>query len=75
VALWDILEGLSPHARVALAVVPFLSAMALRVLLGKNRFTRIAISAATVWFAANVLITPYSVRMQTEIDSLSRIFR
>ena len=59
--------NLSPQARVATAVAPFVAAVVLRLILGKGRFTRIGISVATVWFVVNVLIAPYSPKMQQEI--------
>ena len=67
---WDLFENLSPHARVATAVSPFVIAMILRVAVGKNRITRILISVTTVWFAINVLMAPYSARMQQDIVDL-----
>jgi hypothetical protein len=72
----SILEDLSPHARVATAVAPFVGAMMLRVLLGKNRLTRALISLGTMWFAINVLAAPYSDRMRQDIVDLQHnIFR
>ena len=72
----SLLEDLSPHARVATAVAPFVGAMMLRVLLGKNRLTRALISLGTMWFAINVLAAPYSDRMRQDIVDLQHnIFR
>ena len=72
----SILEDLSPHARVATAVAPFVGAMLLRLLLGKNRLTRALISLGTMWFAINVLAAPYSERMRQDIVDLQHnIFR
>lgn len=72
----SLLEDLSPHARVATAVAPFVGAMLLRLLLGKNRLTRALISLGTMWFAINVLAAPYSERMRQDIVDLQHnIFR
>ena len=67
---WSILDDLSPHARVATAVIPFLCAMGLRILLGKNWVTQVAITATTVWFVINILLTPYSMSMQQDIHRI-----
>ena len=66
----SIIDQISPHARVSTALLPFVAAIVLRLLLGKNRFTRAALSFATMWFAINVLLAPYSVEMRREILSL-----
>ena len=50
-------------------------AMALRLLLGKSRFTAWFVSLSTMWFAINVLMTPYSPERQREIESLWALFR
>ena len=69
-----LLDELSPHARVATAVAPFLVALALRILLGKTRITSLLVSASTVWFAVNVLMAPYSARMREDIQRLEMMF-
>ena len=71
----SILEALSPHARVATAVMPFLVAIGLRLILGKSRVMGVLLSAATVWFAINVLMAPYSAGMQRDIVNLRSVFR
>ena len=71
----SLLEDLSPHARVATAVAPFVAAMILRMALGRNRLTRMLISLGTMWFAINVLMAPYSARMRQDIQDLQYIFR
>ena len=68
-------DQITPHARVATALIPFLAALVLRLILGKNRLTRAALSLATMWFAINVLLTPYSAEMQREIFSLGTHLR
>jgi hypothetical protein len=70
-----ILEFLGTHAHVAWAVAPFLAAMALRLLLGKTRFISLLVSLSAMWFAINVLMTPYSPERQREIESLWALFR
>ena len=66
----DIFEDLSPHARVATAVLPFVAAMLLRILLGTNRLTRVLLSIGTTWFAINVLMAPLSEGMRRDILDL-----
>ncbi len=71
----ELFESLSPHARVATAVLPFVVAMILRLVLGRSRLTGMLISLSTVWFAVNVLLAPYSARMRQDIQDLQSIFR
>ena len=71
----SIFEDLSPHARVATAVLPFVVAMVLRFILGKNRVTRVLLSVSTTWFAINVLMTPFSEGMRRDILDLRAWFR
>lgn len=68
-------DDLSPHARVATALAPFVIAIVLRLILGKNRVTKVLLSLSTTWFAINVLLTPYSAHMQTDIESIRSMFR
>ena len=70
-----ILESLGQHARVAWAVAPFVAAMALRLLLGRSRFTAWLVSLSAMWFAINVFMAPYSLETQREIESLGALFR
>jgi len=71
----SIFDDLSPHARVATAVAPFLLALVLRVLFGKNRVTQILLSISTTWFAINILMAPYSASMREDLDSIRSMFR
>jgi hypothetical protein len=71
----NILDDLSPYARVATALAPFLLAIILRLVVGKNRVTRLLLSLSTTWFAINILLTPYSARMQNDINSIRAMFR
>ena len=66
----NFLDDLTPHARVATALLPFLFAITMRLFLGKNKLTRLLLSLATTWFAINVLMAPYSARMQAEIRTI-----
>ena len=66
----DLINGLSPHARVATALLPFAIAFAIRLVLGNNKLTRWLISLSVVWFAANVLLAPYSAGMREDIQRL-----
>jgi hypothetical protein len=61
---------LSPHARVATAVLPFALAIFVRVVLGNHPFTRWLISLGVMWFAANILLAPYSAGMRQDIRDL-----
>ena len=70
-----IFEDLSPHARVATAVLPFVAAMLLRLILGKNRVTQVLVSVSTTWFAINVLMAPLSEGMRRDILDLRSWFR
>ena len=69
-----VLQELSPYARVSTAVVPFVSAILLRVVFGKNRLTRLLLSVSTTWFAINVLMAPYSAGMQEDLHNLRSMF-
>lgn len=71
----SILDDLSPHARVATAVAPFLLAIVLRLIFGKNRITRVLLSISTTWFAINIMMAPYSVSMRRDLDNLRAMFR
>jgi len=70
-----IFEDLSPHARATTAVLPFVAAMLLRILLGTNRLTRVLLSIGTTWFAINVLMAPLSEGMRRDILDLRSWFR
>ena len=61
---------LTPYARIGTAVAPFVVALLLRLFFGKNRLTSCLISLATMWFTVNVLIAPYSLRMQQELRQI-----
>jgi hypothetical protein len=71
----DIFEDLSPHARVATAVLPFVAVVLLRLVLGNNRLTRALISLSTTWFVVNVLMAPFSEGMRRDILDLRSWFR
>jgi hypothetical protein len=65
-----IFYDLSPHARVATAVLPFGLAIFVRLVLGNNQLTRWLISLGVLWFAANILMAPYSAGMRQDIRDL-----
>jgi hypothetical protein len=71
----SILESLSPYARAATAIAPLFIALAIRLVLGKGRLTGALLTAATVWFAANLLMAPFSSRMQQDIETVRALFR
>jgi len=61
---------LGPYARVLTALAPFLAAVVVRLLFGKNRVTETLLSVATMWFLVNILVAPYSLEMQQELHLL-----
>ena len=63
---------LSPYARIGTAAAPFIVAMLLRLLFGKNRMTAFLITLTTIWFTANVLAAPYSLKMQQDLRQVFR---
>jgi hypothetical protein len=65
----SIFDDLSPYARVVTAITPFLGAIVLRLILGKNSLTR---ALSTFWFAANVLMAPYSTGVRQDLVNLRR---
>ena len=67
-----IFDRLSPYARVVTAIAPFLAAIVLRLIFGKNRVTRALLSVGTIWFAANVFMAPYSYAMRQDLVNLRR---
>ena len=71
----NLLDQLSPNARVATAAAPFAAALIMRIAFGRNRFTRWIVTIATTWFAINVLMAPYSARMRQDIMDLMSMFR
>ena len=71
----DLFDELSPHARVATALMPFLAALLLRLLFGKNRLTRAILSLSTMWFAINVLMAPFSLGLRRELLDIRILFR
>ena len=66
----DIFNDLTPHARVVTAVLPFVIALSVRLVLGNNLLTRWLISLSVMWFAANILMAPYSTGMRQDIRNL-----
>jgi hypothetical protein len=75
VSAGTIIRELSPYARVATALAPFLLAIVLRLIFGKNQATRALLSISTMWFAINVLLAPYSEGMQRDLHNLRAMFR
>jgi hypothetical protein len=71
----SLMDDLSPHARVATAIAPFLLAIVLRLMFGKNRVTGFLLSISTTWFAINILMAPYSANMRRDLDDLRAMFR
>ena len=71
----SVFEDLSPYARVVTAVLPFVAAIVLRLILGKNQVTRVLLSISTTWFAINVLMAPFSEGMRRDILDVRSWFR
>jgi hypothetical protein len=55
---------------VVTAVLPFVIALSVRLVLGNNLLTRWLISLSVMWFAANILMAPYSAGMRQDIRNL-----
>jgi hypothetical protein len=70
VAPLKLLDELSPHARVATAVTPFLLAMLARLVWGKSQTMSWLITLSTMWFVVIVLMAPYSATLRQEIQNL-----
>ena len=68
-------DRLTPDERVMTAVIPFVVAMLLRVVLGRTQFTRWAITLGTMWFAFNVLLAPYSTGIRQDLFDLGSHLR
>jgi hypothetical protein len=68
------LYDLSPYARLATALAPFLLAIGFRLVFGKNRVTRLLLSISTTWFAVNLLMAPFSSAMQRDLEHLRVMF-
>jgi hypothetical protein len=66
---------LTPERQVLTAVLPFVTSMLLRVLLGRTEFSRWTITLATMWFAINVLLAPYSAGLLADILEFGQHFR
>ena len=66
----NIFFGLGPLARVSTAVLPFAVAIFMRFVLGNNQLTRGLLSFAVLWFAANILMAPYSEHVRQDISNL-----
>ncbi len=73
--LGSILDHLSHYARILTAVMPFLLAIAIRFIYGKNRVTHALLSISTLWFAINILLAPYSDGMQRDLAHVRSWFR
>jgi hypothetical protein len=70
-----VLDSFTPDERVALAVAPFVAGMLLRWLLGRSQFTRWGTAFGTMWFAINVLLTPYTAGVRQGLIELGNTFR
>jgi hypothetical protein len=71
----DLLDDLSPLARLATATAPFVGALILRISFGKHSITRWVLSGATLWFFLNVLLAPYSSSVVQDIMEFPSRFR
>ena len=66
----NFLNALSPYARIATAVAPFLAALVIRVIVGKSRLTGWLITIGTIWLAASILLAPFSGGMLQDVQNL-----
>jgi hypothetical protein len=71
----NVFNELSPHVRVVAAVLPFTVAIFVRLVMGNNPLTRWLISLGVLWFAANILMAPYTAGMRQDIRSLRTLLR
>jgi hypothetical protein len=71
----NLFDSLSPHARLATAVLPFVLAMGVRLMFGRSRVGGWLITLATAWFAVNVLVAPYSAHMRQDLRNLGSLIR
>lgn len=71
----SLFDDLTPQARVFTALAPFLLALVLRLILGKNKLTKLLLSLSTTWFAIVVLLTPYSSHVMEDVNTIRAIFR
>ncbi len=69
-ALGSIFNDLNPFARVVTAALPFAVAVFVRLVLGNNQLTRWLFSLSVMWFAANVLMAPYTAGVRQDIRNL-----
>jgi hypothetical protein len=53
------IDTVLPYLKVATAVSPFVAALVVRLVVGKNRITKFLLSLATTWFAVNVVLSPF----------------
>jgi hypothetical protein len=65
-----LLDELSPYARVATAVTPFVVAMVARIVWGKSQLMSWLITLSIMWFLISVMLAPYSAGMRQEIQNL-----
>ena len=61
-----LIDAMSPHARAATALIPFLAAFDLSIMIGKNRVTRVMLSG-NKGLCDYALSAPDSVEMRREI--------
>ena len=70
-----LLDGLSPLARIAVAVAPFAGTLILRIAFGSYPVTRWLVTLGTLWFVLNVLMAPYSSGVRQDIMEFPTKFR
>ena len=69
-AIGNLFQALSPHARVATTLAPILIALAARLFFGGNRVTNWMLALCTAWLGLNVFLAPYSPQMRQDILNL-----
>ena len=65
------MDNLSPFARVATAVAPFVIAIVLRLIVGKSRLTGWLLTGSVVWFVVFVLMAPFSEGVRQDLLNLA----
>ena len=65
----------TPERQVLTALLPFCSVMLLRLIAGRTELSRWTVMIATMWFAINVLLAPYSAGLLADILEFGQRFR
>ena len=66
----NLVDELTPYARVATAVLPFVLTVIFRIVWGKNRATGWLFTFSLAWFVTNMLIAPFSAGLRQDLVNL-----